>query len=560
MKPTSEILDGPARLRSLIAGQRRAQRDRLGLAAFAAVVATAAAVLLLGLSGWFITSAALAGLAGAAAAHSFNVLMPSATIRLLALLRTGLRYVERVSGHEAALKALAALRPVLFEDLASSRPEHALAVSSGEASARLIQDVDAIQTLFVRLSGSWGAVAGAVAAVALAFLAGPDAALVVAAGLAASVLGALAISHHRIDRAGRQVLIATGLYKDRLSSLQASAAELRAYGLETWAVNEAAGFADDLDAATLEVSTGSGWITAWQTLVMGAATIGVLVVARHQAAPLVALATLAAVASMEAAAALTTHFRSNGAASEALSRLAEFVPDQPLSSVTPAPLNGSADLGFAAFDLSLAPPMRLAVGGPTGCGKTTLIERLIGLRSFPNPDLTVGGLAVSETDRRALRARFAYAAQEVRLLEGSVRANLGIADPTADDARLWRALEDADLAERIRRSPQGLDMKLSNNGASLSGGERRRLGLARAYLRPAPWLVLDEPTEGLDAACEARVLAGLRRHLTATGQGLILISHRPAPRQLCEIAITVEGVDRAGRLTLSTSVASAAAA
>lgn len=560
----SPALNGPARLRRLIASQRRAQRDRLGLAAACAVVATAAAVVLLGLSGWFITGAALAGLAGATVAHSFNVLLPSTAIRLLAILRTGLRYVERVSGHEAALKALAALRPVLFEDLASGRPDHALAVSSGEASARLIQDVDAIQTLFVRLSGAWGAAAGSLAAIGLALLAGPGAALVIASGLAVSVIGALVIGRRRIDRAGRQVQIATGLYKDRLSSLQASAAELRAYGLETWAVGAAAEAAEDLDAATLEVSTGSGWITAWQTLVMGASAIGVLAVAQDQAAPLVALATLAAVASMEAAAALTTHFRSTGAAREALARLAEFVPDRP----APAPIavrNGSTReghaLGFVAVDLSLAPPARLAVTGPTGCGKTTLIERLMGLRHFAGSGLTVGGLpveglavenfAVSESDRRALRSRFSYAAQEVRLLEGSLRSNLKIADPAADDARLWRALEDADLADRIRQSPSGLDLALSDNGAGLSGGERRRLGLARAYLRAAPWLVLDEPTEGLDAACEARVLSGLRRHLAASGQGLILISHRPAPRDLCDEVIAVEGIDRAGRLSLS---------
>jgi ATP-binding cassette subfamily C protein CydC len=103
-------------------------------------------------------------------------------------------------------------------------------------------------------------------------------------------------------------------------------------------------------------------------------------------------------------------------------------------------------------------------------------------------------------------------------------------------------------------------MALSDNGSGLSGGERRRLGLARAYLRPAPWLVLDEPTEGLDAACEARVIAGLRRRLTVSGQGLILISHRPAPRDLCDEVLTVEGLDRQGRLTMARAQAVAEAA
>ena len=84
-----------------------------------------------------------------------------------------------------------------------------------------------------------------------------------------------------------------------------------------------------------------------------------------------------------------------------------------------------------------------------------------------------------------------------------------------------------------------------------SGGERRRLGLARAYLRRAPWLVLDEPTEGLDAISEARVVDRLRRRLDRTGQGLILISHRPAPRTLCDTEIRVLGLAADGVLTLA---------
>lgn len=550
---------GRQRLAGLVADQRRAQRERLWLAAVMAVIATAAAVLLLGLSGWFITGAALAGLAGAATAQAFNVLVPSAAIRLLAILRTGCRYVERVSGHEAALKALAALRPILFQDLASGRPDHALAVSSGEASARLIQDVDAVQTLFVRLSGSWGAVAGSAAAISLAALAGPLAALAVGLGLAASVGGAVLIGRGRIDRASRRVQIATGLYKDRLSSLQATAPELRAYGLEAWAVGQAAEAARDLDRATLEVSAGGGWIAAWQTLVMGASVLGVLTLAHGQPAPLTALAVMAAIGSMEAAAAFTTHFRSAGAAREALSRLAEFVPE--IEAVrSDHPLAEASELGFPALGLSFSAPARLTVTGPTGCGKTTLIERLMGLRSYPDPGLSVGGQPAFEAQPQALRRQFAYAAQEVRLMAGSVRDNLRLADPSADEARLWRALEDADLAERIRCAPAGLDLVLSDNGSGLSGGERRRLGLARAYLRCAPWLVLDEPTEGLDAASEARVIAGLRRHLAQSGQGLILISHRPAPRDLCDAVIAVEGLDRHERLTMAQGLAVAAAA
>lgn len=547
-------------LKSLIAEQRREQGRRLLIAAATAGAATAAGVLLLGLSGGFITGAALAGLAGVAAAQTFNVLLPSAAIRLLAIVRTGCRYVERVSSHEAALKALAALRPILFEDLASARPETALAMSSGEVSSRLVQDVDAIQTLFIRLAGPWGAAAGAVVSIGLASLAGPVAGAVVTAGLVLSIAGSFIIGRRRVDVAGCQVQIATGLFKSRLAALQASAPELRAYGLESWAVAQAQQAGADLDHATSRVSLGAGWITAWQSLVAGIAVAGVLAVSARHPAPLVALAALAAVASSEAAAALTTRFRSTGAAIQALSRLSELLAQQPRNSRVSARPEAEPVLGLGAFALTLEPSRRLAVTGATGSGKSTLIERLMGLRQFQDASLTVAGVASFEAEGRWLRSRFAYAAQEVRLLEGTVRDNLLIADPHADDATLWRALEDADIADRLRAHAVGLDLRLSDNGLGLSGGERRRLGLARAYLRSAPWLVLDEPTEGLDGACEARVVERLKQRLVRTGQGLIVISHRPAPREICDTVIALTGLDGDGRPRCLTPEALATAA
>ena len=131
-------------------------------------------------------------------------------------------------------------------------------------------------------------------------------------------------------------------------------------------------------------------------------------------------------------------------------------------------------------------------------------------------------------------------------------------DIPKDDDALWAALEDADLADRIRAAPAGLNAPLGENGARLSGGERRRLGLARAYLRPAPWLVLDEPTEGLDAATEARVLERLARRLERTGQGLILVSHRPAPLALCDHWLMVTGLSSSGAVQMAVSKAQAA--
>ena len=131
------------------------------------------------------------------------------------------------------------------------------------------------------------------------------------------------------------------------------------------------------------------------------------------------------------------------------------------------------------------------------------------------------------------RPAFAHAPQDAALIAGTVRANLALAGPHPDDA-LWDALADAALEARVRALPQGLDTWIGENGERLSGGERRRLSLARALLRDAPWLLLDEPTEGLDPATETLVVQRLDARLKRTGQGLVLVSHRPAPRALCD--------------------------
>lgn len=549
-------MTGAARFRQMIHEQRRRQGGRLALAAAAGAVVTTASVLLLGLSGWFIAGAALAGLAGTTAVGAFNYLLPSAAIRFLAIARTGARYVERVSGHAAALKALARLRPALFDGLAAAPPEQARRLSSGEASARMIQDVDAVQTLFVRLSTPWAAGAGTVAAVALAALTGPAAAAAVAAGTLLAVLGALVIGRTVADPAGREVQIAVGRYKDRFSALQAAAPELRAYGLEAWAVEQIAGEARTLDRRTIDAAAAAGWMAAWQSAVTGATVVAAVLLARQAPLPLVVLTALAAVTGIEAAGALVASFRQSGAAAEAIRRLGALM-DAPVPEAGTVPAGDT--IALPALDLVLAAGQRLAITGPSGAGKTTLIERLMGLRTPVAGELRLGGVDLAGAEVRAVRTRFAYAAQEVRLLAGTVRDNLTLARADAPEPELWAALEDADLADRVRAMPAGLDTPLGENGERLSGGERRRLGLARACLRPAAWLVLDEPTEGLDAATEARVLERLERRLTTSGQGLILVSHRLAPVALCDRVIVVSGLTAEGRLVLDSITARAAA-
>jgi len=545
---------GVVRLKALIRAQEKAQRPRLLAASITAALVSAGAVLLLGLSGWFITAAALAGAAGPAVAHVFNYMVPSAMIRFFAIVRTASRYGERVTGHDAALKALAALRPQMFLGLARAPTTRALSLAGGEASARLVQDVDAIQDRFVRLSTPWGAGAGLVAGVGMAALAGWTPALVVAGAAALGVVLAVVIGRRFAEPAGQRLQQASGGLKTEFAALAAAAPELQAYGMKAWAADRLAEHGDAVEDAAERLARAGGLIMASQSLAMAAGVAGAALAAGAGAPALTALSMLAAVATVESAGTLLNALRQNGAVKAAVQRLGELLDEEAPTSAVAAV---SPSLRLSGADLAVAPPQRLAITGPSGSGKTTLIERMMGLRPASAGEILHGDAAALGAE--ALRPLFAYAPQQAVLLTGSVRENLRLAAPSASDDDLWAALEDAALADRIRAGPGGLDAPVGENGARLSGGERRRLGLARAYLRPAPWLVLDEPTEGLDAATETQVLERLSARLHHSGQGLIVVSHRPAPLALCDAALTVSGIAPEGRVEISARPRQAAA-
>ncbi|HJV42067.1 ATP-binding cassette domain-containing protein [Caulobacter sp.] len=512
----------PSPLDALIRAQKRERADSLRLAMLSAVVVGAASTLLLGLSGWFIVASAIAGGISLAAAQAFNVLLPSAAIRLLAILRTAARYGERLAGHAAALRALAAIRPAVFASLAAAPPAQSLALSRGEASARLVQDVDAVETRFVRLSAPWSAGAGVAAGLVLTAFAGWAPALIILAGAGAAILAARALAKRFSTPARAAVQTRIGTLKDSAAALVAASAELRAYGLEAWAGETLNQRATELDAARLSAARAQGLVLASQAAILGGAVAAAMAAAAPAGAPLAALSGLAAAMSVEALASLAQAFDQDGSARQARSRLDEILRHAPAApaKVPPSPP------ALTLLGQTLAPGARLAIVGPSGCGKTTLIETLLGLRAEP---------------AQASRAAFAWLPQDAGLIAGTVGENLRLAAPRATDQDLWTVLEDAALAERVRAAPGGFSAYLGDDGERLSGGERRRLALARAYLRDAPWLLLDEPTEGLDPATEARVVEGLRRRLARTGQGLVLISHRPAPAAVCAQVLRLGG-------------------
>jgi ATP-binding cassette subfamily C protein CydC len=526
----------PSPIADFLARQAHLRRGDLVIAASAGVATAAAATLLLGLSGWFLAGAALAGLAGPAAVWAFNYLLPSAGLRGLAILRTAGRYGERLFSHRAAFRALAALRPALFAGLAAAPPAKSLALSSGEASARLVQDVNVLETVFVRQSAPWAAAAAAGTAGVVIGLGSVWAALAFLFGLAVQILVGRWLAERLTADAGRDQLRATGRLKDGLGAYLAAAPELRCFDLTPRAIEALMAHDADLGVAGLKRNDAEALLNLLQAALSGATVVAVAILAAPASLPLAALAVLAAMAGMEGVAGLLRAAQQQGAYREAVARL-----DAVLVDPGQAPMAPPSDLSFEIDGHRLHPGFRLGIAGPSGCGKTRTLEALVGLRDAPAGRFMVGTTRLEAAPLGWARPLFGYAPQDARLLTGTVAENLRLAAPAADDAALWDALADAQLDARIRRLPQGLATWIGDGGEVLSGGERRRLSLARAYLRPAPWLLLDEPTEGLDRRTEAELVAALDRRLGRTGQGVVIVSHRPAPLALCPVTLDVSG-------------------
>jgi ATP-binding cassette subfamily C protein CydC len=200
---------------------------------------------------------------------------------------------------------------------------------------------------------------------------------------------------------------------------------------------------------------------------------------------------------------------------------------------------GASAPALRDFGLTLRQGQRIAITGPIGCGKSTLILLLTGLVAPDRGSITLGGHPAEDMDDETRRGCFAVAPQDPGLFSGTIRYALRLADRNADDAALWRALRTAQLDQEIAAQPDGLDTWIGEAGLTLSGGQAKRLAVARALPRHAPVLILDEPTEGLDATAAEALLRAVVADLA--GRSLLLITHGKAGLGLMDAVVALPG-------------------
>lgn len=519
----------------------RDRRRALLRGAALAFAVLAMGVALLGLSGWFITAAAAAGMAGLGAV--FDVFRPSAMVRFLALGRAAARYGERVLTHDATLRALESLRLRVLAGLLAAPYPRMIRIRGAQALNRLTADIDALDGVPLRLvlPVAAGLLTQAVALVVLWRLVGPAVALWVVIG---SVAGAGLVFWQMAARSvplSRRAEVATQAFRARLIDLIRARRDLAVYGrltAQAEAVMAAEARRRDLRRALdrVERQTGTALAVLTTLIAAGALGIGVATVQAGRIEPaLAALGFFATLALAETLAPLRRAAADLGRMADAARRVR-----RDLAAAPPAPAGlhpDGADLRLSdvtllrpgtghpvvrGLSLTLAPGETVALTGPSGSGKSTVLLAAAGLHPPASGAITLGGTDLHAWSEAALRATLTLLPQRSALMAGTVAEALTIGTAAEED-RLWQALAAVQL-DRVIRDRGGLHFRIGPRGEGLSGGEGRRLALARALLRGPRVLLLDEPTEGLDEPTAAAVLAGVRAMLPEAA--ILMASHR----------------------------------
>ncbi|WHO84566.1 amino acid ABC transporter ATP-binding/permease protein [Rhizobium leguminosarum] len=526
-------------LRLFLAERRRALL--LGAALSAATVT--AGIALLGLSGWFITATSLAGLS-AAVAITFDVFAPSAGIRLLAIVRTVARYGERLATHDATLGVLAALRERLFRGFAEPSAARALAHRPARLLFRLTADIDALDSLYLRILVPAAVAIGAALAASLVLgLIHPLFGLCFGLFLAGAGLGLPLIAGRAARKHARQRAHGIEALRSRTIDLVAGqtdllmAGRLAAQSKAIAAADRYAARADDrLNRVETRLTFGFGLVS---TVLLTASLLAVAVLAETKVitAPVAALGLLVAFAAVEPFAALRRGALELGRTLLAARRIAPrlAVAAAPEALVVPLPecafslAKVSAVPALQGIELALAQGEHLAIIGSSGAGKSSLLAVLAG--ELPAKTGSVAAMATT------------LLTQRTELFEDSLRGNLCLANPNASEACLREALAAAGLLADIEAMPGGIDTPLGEGGLGLSGGQSRRLALARLFLRDTPLWLLDEPTEGLDGITARDVLS--RLSAMAAGRSLVIATHIRREAMIADRIVVID----CGRIT-----------
>ncbi len=503
-----------------------------------------------------------------AAQHPKSILLlwtPIVAVRFFATARAGLRYLDRYIAHDVALRWLRDVKTHIYRTI--EREAHGIIMGrgSGEMLSRLGSDVDRLQNLIVGLyEPVVVGILGLLIVLAIGLSLNPTIGIGLAAMLAASAIvlswgsaGMASLSSARLlDVRGRLTAAIVELlqgWTDIIalhleSSVQTHVDQLQAR------LHESKRYLSRISGLFQATSLFVTWAGMWVVL-----QLAIVDVQRHQLRPiLVPVAALLALASFEIVSGLPGAFQDFGGLAQAASRIKELgrhrefqgpiqgrstrpadVPPLTVTEVSVV-LGEPAKPVLDRLTFTLGPGQHVALIGPNGSGKSTLVNLMASLTPYSEGSIQLDQTDLRSWDPEAARSLLGVVNQFPHVFHATLRANLQVADPHASEEALRQSLRLTGMLPLVDSLPDGWNTLLGERGTTLSGGEIKRLAIARVVVKNAPILLLDEPTEGLDPISERRVMQHLMRW--AARRSVLWITHNATNLDLVdEVAVLKDG-------------------
>ena len=484
-------------------------------------------------------------------------------VQAFALGRGLLRYAERLVSHDAAFSVLARLRVRVYERIEPLAPAGLRAFRSGELLARLVGDVDSVQDLLLRVLPAFAiALIVGVLAVALQAAMLPAAGLVLLGALALGVAPVPWLTGRLAARTAARQARARGELSATVVELLSGARELTVHGTIGVALDRAR--AADSELAELASSSartagvGQGLASGLSGLAMwGSLALGVAAVADgHINGVLLAGLALVPLAAFELIGPLPAATQSLQGVRRSSARLSEVIEAEvPVNEPTRPRARGSGAgalrvrglrcrypgqdrWALSGVDLDLSPGSRVALIGPSGAGKTTLAWALVRFLPYRG-SIALDGVEIDDLPAEEVRRVVGLVAQDAHIFDTTIEENLRLARREASETELLDALERVRLLDWVETLPDGAATEVGEHGQRISGGQRRRLALARALLARFPVLILDEPAEHLDLPT-ARALTSEFLD-AAAGRTVLLITHNLEGLEEMDEIVLLEG-------------------
>lgn len=523
----------------------------LGL--FLSILTLFASVFLLSLSGWFLASTAFVGVAGL---YTFNYMLPAAGVRAAAIIRTAARYMERLVDHNTTFKILAYLRTLAFRKILPLSANQLAHYQRADLLNRFIVDIDALDHLYLKL---FSPIVTALVTIVVLFVGLANInlpiALIITIILTTTLLVVPVIFYQAGKQLGKTLAKQQSEYRLLLINYLQGQAELILFNAQP----RYRAKLDKLESNWLynqqRQSTLMALSSALIVLIAGFLTLLVLwLITQYTLSPLVALFVFVSLASAEilmpipgafiflgqvlTSATRTTaifnqtpdiQFVSKGKAIDLTTAKLKFeqinfsYPNQPFAILTD-------------FSLTVEQGEHIGIIGKTGCGKSTLLSLVNRTWEASSGNIYFNDTPINQLDEKTLRQAIAMVPQVITIFSETLRQNLLIGNPNATDQQLIEVLHQVEL-DKLLTTEQGLNMLIGQGGRTLSGGEIRRIGIARALLHNSPLILMDEPTESLDQRTEQQIIQLIKQ--TCKGKTLIMVTHRLTDNPLFDRIISL---------------------